>query len=426
MTIARLPDQPPNPDFSGLFFVELGTLTGDIMACFEDQHQLSALGIKVSRKPIENPSMPDHLKMTALHILTSDLLERALQIEPSLTGVNATVHRRRWAQNSVQVFTKAICDRGGPRLQVRRQIQLSVRDPNKFAMIKKGSIGNDVFYNPMRGQFEMTLSVGCDESCIPLLIKRLKAVDRVVEFVASIGNYTSGVTCDSVTLNKFVFTYGGTAKGSATSRRWRVTLDLQEDDKVNISLEPDNPHMQMLGILEGLVNSSGGLEQLPKWLQLSLPLHEAIAIIEDNWSTLSDNAQGSLEVTYHSIGTLSLRFHLPPAAGASQSARILQLNVQVKNRKGESWWSVSRFRADKSQPSDEFATALQSTFTSRATPEGWQGLGDAAVAREGDGIGALMLHVSSSIQVLATGAVPAPSAGSYKSGSSQGAAIVLD
>lgn len=376
-------------------------------------------------RPTQNPYISSQLKMPALYVRTSSILPPPLQ-----AGAHGPRRPKQpWAGDFVRIIFRGVRDPAGPaagpnrKLEAAREVTITVRDKSKFSLIKKGYVDHDVYYNPQSGQFKMNLRHPVDKTIMEYLTTRLKAIDRLVEFVASINGRTAGVECESVTLRKFIFTYNAIGSNpSATDSRWRVTLDLAKNEEVNIGLEPNNPHRRVWDMLKKLVNSPVGLEQLPYWLQYTLPAYRALDTIEDTWK--GDSTGGySVEVNLRTIEWISLHFLLP--SPANKPPRVLRLSVQAKDRNGHLWWHVERYPRDGVQ--DEFETVLQPIFGSGASREGWEGLQTSAVANaNGGGIEALLMKISSGIKAAVKGgpAVPAPVPATV--GSSQGAAIVLD
>lgn len=420
-SFTKLPISSSNPEFSNEFFVDLATLTADTKTVIEDSGVLAAAKADRKMMKVTNPYLSPRLKMPALVVGSAVFLGT-----PSIQKGDKSRRRRKvsWAGDSVEIITRSIRNRGPGRLEVTREAKVSVKDMRKVSLLKKGFIDRDVYYDPKTRQFRLDLRVPSHQSCIGLLAHRLRAIDRVVDFVASIGGI-NGVNCESVTLRKVVFTYSDPGHiTTAVQRPWKVTLDLVRNTVVVLELERDSPHVRVADMLENLINSSVGFEQLPFWLQTTLPLHRALDTIERAWVDISRDDQGSFEVVPRAIDWVALHFELPPSANSS-IPRKLKLAVNVMDRYGQNWWAV-RFGGKDAQP-DEFITALQPIFGSAASAEGWRGFGDSAAATvDVGGIEPLLVRISDAIRAMAIGG-PAASAGAGAgAGSSQGAPITLD
>lgn len=386
------------------FFTDLASVTTDAILHITDTATLRARMLPFAREPAQNPYISSRLKMPALYLQMSSILPSPRR------------PKEPWALDFVRIMFQGVRDPAGPaagtsrRLEAAREVTIYVRNKSKFSLIKRGYVDHDVYYHPRSGQFKMHLRHPIDKTFMECLKPRLKAIDRLVEFVASITGRSAGVKCESVTLRKFIFTYN--ALGSdpdATEGRWRVTLDLVKDEGVNIGLEPKNPHKRAWDMLKKLVNSPAGLERLPYCLQCTLPAYRALDTIEDAWK--DDNTGScSVEVNLRSIDWISLQFLL--ASPANKPSHVLRLNVQARDRKGHSWWHVERQAGNGAQ--DEYDSILKPIFGGGASHEGWEGLQTSAVAsaRSG-GIEALLLKINDAVKGAAKGG-------------SQGAAIVLD
>lgn len=425
-SFSKLPIKSANPEFSNEFFVDIATMTADTTTVIEDIGVLAAAKAERKMKSVDNPHLSSRLTMPALIVGTGVFLNlpAILKAEKSRRQ-----HKPTWAGEAVEIITRNVRNRGPGRLEVTREAKIFVKDMRKVSLLKKGFIDRDVYYDPKQRHFRLDLRVLSHQSCMGILGQRLKAIDRLVDFVASI-NGIDGVNCDSVTLRKVVFTYsdpGNAApatqknESSAAQKLWKVTLDLVRNNTI-LSLEPDNPHMRILDMLKKLINSPVGYEQLPYWLQSTLPLHRALESIESAWDAVSNNGQGLFDVVPRAIDWVAVRFELP-SANPKQPPRKLSLSVRVMDRHGENWWAVRYAREEARH--EEFTTALAPIFASAMTPEGWTGLGEAAAAPvRGGGIEPLLTRISDAVRAIATGS---PSAGSGTgAGSSQGAPITLD
>src|SRR5690606_4941905 len=97
----------------------------------------------------------------------------------------------------------------------------------KFQFIK-GDLDHGVFYNHRIGEFTFRLRVPMGTPSVNLLMARLQALERVLDFVDAIRRAGKDVVPESVTLREVVFTYGGTQD----QRPWKVRLDLTREQRV--------------------------------------------------------------------------------------------------------------------------------------------------------------------------------------------------
>lgn len=429
-TYNLLPLTSANPDLSVTFFTDLSALTTGMIAQITDITTLRKNRIQYAAKRADNPYLSPRLKIPGLYVRLAAILP------PQGSEHKPKQPRGSWAEEFVQIVFRGVRGAAVPssrRLEVSADVKIVVNDKSKFTLIK-GNVDHDVVYLPRTGQFRLQLRTEIGKSFIESLTTRLKAIDRLVEFVAAMSSRANTVKCESVTLRKVVFTYGthGTgqvAGGQQDHSRWRVVLDLARSEKVNITLEKGNPHIRVQDMLERLVNSPVGFEQLPYWLQVTLPLHRALDSIEDSWAEVTASSQGDVQILPRALDWLNVHFELPPAPAAPNkgSPRSLCLSFRLKSRRGQLWWNMERCPRPGDHPaspkkkdeSDAFDAALQPIFDNRG--DGWQGHGRSAVAHpHGNGIEGLLGRVSDVIKALATGASPPALAGS------QGAAIVLD
>lgn len=413
-SFTKLPINSHNPEFSNEFFVDLATMTADTATVIEDIGVLTAAKADRKMKPVDNPHLSSRLTMPAL-VVGSGVFLNLPSIQKS--EKSRRQHKIAWAGDAVEIITRNVRNRGAGRLEITREAKVFIKDMRKVSLLKRGFIDRDVYFEPKQRHFRLDLRVPSHQSCMGILAQRLKAIDRLVDFVASI-NGINGVNCDSVSLRKVVFTYSDSGNVAlATQKTWKVTLDLVRNNTI-LSLEPDNPHVRILDMLKKLINSPVGFEQLPYWLQTTLPLHRALESIESAWDAISRNSQGLFDVVPRALDWVAVRFELP-ALTPNKAPRKLSLSIRVMDRHGENWWAV-RYGRDDAR-SDDFNAALGPIFASAMSPEGWTGLGEAAAAPvSGGGIEPLLARISDAVKAMATGG---PGAGA---GSSQGAPITLD
>lgn len=421
-TYNLLPLTSANPDLSVTFFTDLSALTTGMISQITDITTLRKNNIPYAAKPVENPYLSPRLKIPGIYV-------RLVAILPPQSGEHKLKQPRgSWAEEFVQIIFRGVRGAAVPtnrRLEVSADVKIVVNDRSKFALIK-GNVDHDVSYHPRTGHFKLRLRTEIGKSFIESLAARLKAIDRLVEFVAAISSRANTVKCESVTLRKVIFTYGtpGAEQVAPTGQenhpRWRVVLDLARSEKVNITLEKGNPHIRVQDMLERLVNSPVGFEQLPYWLQVTLPLHRGLDSIEDSWAEAAANNQGELQVLPRALDWLNVHFQLP--ASSKTPSRTLRLSFRLKSRRGQLWWNLERYTCPEDPPrkeDDAFDAALQPVFTGRG--DGWQGHGRSAVAHPtGNSIESLLASISDAVKALAAVEAPHAPAGS------QGVAIVLD
>jgi mediator of RNA polymerase II transcription subunit 14 len=313
-----------------------------------------------------------------------------------------------------------------PSMGITASASLHVLDKSKFKLLNP-KVDHDVSFNHRSGEFALRIRAGFGESMISTLGARLQAIERLVEFLDSIGRNQHGVECETVTLRKVVFTYGDppppTAEAGAEGapaapqqatapRRCKVWLDLTKPNSVRLTLEQDNPHMRVLDMLQTLVNSETGLQSLPFWLPVTLSAVRGLEAVDESWQQLQTSRKGTFEIFSKALEWATMRYTLASAPGAPP--RRLNLDVRLRQRRGEAWWHV--WRSDpKPAPTptgpaplvieDEFDKALSQIWCGKGT--NWKGLSSGAAGKPALGIEELLRTVDQTVRTVLESPPPA-------------------
>jgi mediator of RNA polymerase II transcription subunit 14 len=389
------------PELSEAFFNNLTILLTGMITQLTDLRELHEKRIRYSLRDIPNYSLPPQVKLPAVYVRLSDLV-------PSLAARKST--KKPWASDFVRITFKGVqkpatirattagqqpVSDGG--IGVVAEARLTVTDKSKFSLLK-GNVDHDVSFVPQFGQFAMRLQAEAGKSIIDSLSIRLQAIARLVDFVDALRRSGRGIICESVTLRQVVFTYGDgtttTASENVVSeqpRRWRVWLDLASGPEIEVKLEKGNPHLQVLDILKRMA-SSMGLELLPYWLTLTLPMLRGIEKLQDSWDKVAlDDGSSGVEIYYYGLDHIGLRFRLP---GDHQ----VKVHFKLRFRRGERWWHLSPHEPLGSESST--TKALKSVFDNHG--QDWKGLGTGAAARPASGIEELLSALDTAMLNLAS------------------------
>lgn len=278
------------------------------------------------------------------------------------------------------------------------EARVRVSNRAKFQFIK-GHLDHDVFYNHRIGEFRFRLRVQMGTPSISVLVARLRALERVLDFVDAIRRAGKDVVPESVTLREVVFTYGGTQE----QRPWKVRLDVGKEQRVNVILEKGNPHLRIIDYLRAIANSTK-FEELPLWLNFTLPLCRSLERLEDAWERVVTLGHGTCFVFHNAPGWVGIRFSLVP----THARRVLQLVIRARRRRGQYMWFVSRSENDPNarNENDEFNKVLKQRVWS-ASGDGFKGLSTGAQALPDRGIENLLALISDSILSM-VGTPPPP------------------
>ncbi|KAL2112497.1 hypothetical protein VUR80DRAFT_7350 [Thermomyces stellatus] len=269
-----------------------------------------------------------------------------------------------------------------------------VTDRQKFSLLNS-KLGQDVLYNPRRGELCIRLRGNVGEPVLQTLKTRLQAIDRVVDSVDAMANAKDLVTCEEITLEKVVFTYtdGASRAEGAEPKRWRATLDLSKP-RVVIHLENSNPHLRIEDLLTRLANSPNGITLLTQILPLTLPLLTTLDRIQNTWREPAKAGKGSLTIQAKSLDWMTLRYDLSPSPNRP---RVLHINIRGRLRDGALWWHVYRSEKEvESAPPDLFDQRLRKVWEARNTR--WRALGTGAATEINDKMLTLLLGLDQTVR----------------------------
>lgn len=322
-----------------------------------------------------------------------------------------------WANNMVTIKFKGVQlqAKSSPNAEGEPDRQLvcvsdaiiKVRRPAKFAALT-GMVDRDVSYNPKRGEFCLRIRHQIGHSMIGSLQSRIKAVDRFVNFLESMDKARGTITSESVTLREVTFSYTegdqdvSQDNSEKTAQRWRVVLDLSEDD-INIQLEAGNPHLRVVDLMKRLVNTDGGIGALMVWLPTSIHALKAVDDIESGWQDIEEKDQGRVEFYMKTIDWMTIKYIIGATnASTGQSPQKLSLEVNIKVRRGEPWWHITRTPNANGDPpaDDQFTGALKPIWEGKG--EGWLGLTTSAAGKPSSGVVEMLQAVDKAIRAMAT------------------------
>ena len=372
---------------------------------------------------VRNPYLPPRTTVPAIKIRLADIVPSQAAVRSGGAGA-----KKHWAGEFVWLLFKGVeeprrgdGEQAERRLGVVAEARLYVTDRTKFGLLK-GKVDHDVAFNARTGQFSLNLRAEVGRSVVETLEARLRAIERVVDFLDAARSQSEDVRCTSVTLRKLAFEYGhsatasdpaadvngGTTAGDKAgdkspphdAKAWAVTVDLARGADIRLQLARGNPHLRVVDYLTRVANDAATFGALPFYLSLTLPLYRALDRIDDAWTPIQRGNRGALTILPRSVDWASMRIMLPPPA-AGAPPRALALDVRLCRRRGEVWWLVRRVGGPSDADAaddDDVGRALRKVWDGRGP--GWRGLGTGAAARPREGIEPCLAAVDEAIRAL--------------------------
>jgi len=404
------------PELSDKFFYDLTVFTAAMISQITDLRHFRAQNIGHATETCVNKSLPSGVKVPAINVKLSDILQRP---DPSSPGKTPS-----WAQNSVRIMFSGIrhaapvsssikdevtnghapeaTSNQEHRLSAVMDARFKVADPQRFSMLKS-NVERDVVFNRKLGVFALNLQAELGTPILDTLKKRLQAIERLVDCVDAIRCCQRDVRCEKITLQKITFSYSRLSKteaGLATqspARRWQATLNLGAD-KVKLQLEKDDPQLRVIDMYDKLVNSALRFEQLAFFLSISSPLQSALRAMEMAWLDHSVRSTGDVAVFATSLDSFNIHYTL--AGSTEESPRKAVFRIQFMERKGNQYWWVYRDEIGLVRnPDDAFKKALDPVWS--AAKRQWRNLGDGAACNLERGIENLLEQVDGAVRQLA-------------------------
>jgi mediator of RNA polymerase II transcription subunit 14 len=438
------------PDLGNTFWDHLTDYFGAVVAHTVDQRGLHTQGLRFKTLQAPNMSLPSQLAVPSVVFKLSDVLPNAVpsspakNLEQSKDGSGETVvgearasptgspsekalsqNRAPWAHDQIEIKYRNVVfsddDPNRRRLAYSADAIITVVDKRKLSMLKS-KVGRDVLYNPIKGQFCIRLQANIGDTMVDKLKGRLTSIDRVVACIDAMNHSHANLKCESVTLQRVVFTYedrlhnilqqmlqpvknadgaaagaGGGAQSATPSppKRYQATLNLS-GPQIKIEFEPGNPHARILDLLTALVNRPNGIRTLTAVLPETIHPLSCLDRIATMWREIARKNIGVPVVTHRAVDWFSIVYELPENATRPRSIAI---DVRLRSRDGKLYWYATRTdstapssasagqqqpaaggnqqqqQQQQQPPQDVFADKLKRVFQTKSTQ--WRPLGNA-------------------------------------------------
>lgn len=417
----ELPFSSGQPNLDDPFFTDLTSFATGIISQITDLKELKSQKKQHTLERVPNQHLSSRMQLPAINVRLSEIL-------PSHSGDSKA--KKPWALDFVRISFKGVDTtptKPGRRLRIIAEAQLNVTDKSKFALLK-GRVDRDVLFNRISGAFSLTLREETGRSVMKTLGNKLQQIDRLVDLLDAIRQQHHLVNCESVNLGKVVFTYGdpveaqnssgpprpvlapGSHSANSQSKRWKVTLALDDGKGTNVTLEEGCPHLRVLDFLTKIVNNSASFMSLPYFLAITLPLHRALDKVSTAWTSESLRGRGAVVVIPNAIDAMIVRFDiLPPVRpyGAPQEVpapppRFVRLEMKLMTRNSVPWWYIRRSAADNASADDEFNRVLKKIWDGKSDKGTgtWRGVATGALADPHSGIEPCMTAIEEALKTL--------------------------
>ena len=238
-----------------------------------------------------------------------------------------------------------------------------VRLPVGAAAIGPAPVDVDFF------KFMLVTKVG--ESCVPNLISRLIAVERLMEYISVLEQNSLHINSASLTQVKFTY--------ASTPRLLKATIDLSTNEHPRLSFPPRSPHLRIRDYLT-LVLSQASLVSVIALLRMTLPILNAFSVIEKSHSV------NDVSIIARSEQWFEVRYSSPLPRGG--------FDIVLRLRRDDPYWFIKESNIKKTDPvQDEEAWAQSLKIVMKGKGKGWRGMKGGIVAQPTEGIGEALLKL---------------------------------
>ena len=249
-------------------------------------------------------------------------------------------------------------------------------------LLDKQAVEEGIAFNTATNSFAFRLQSRVGEPIIEQLIQQLQRVSRLVDFVQVMAKHKDNVQCESVSLNRLVFTYHyetpALSHDGAELKKERAVIEFSGEatdgtpGPMKLILDNGNPHIRTLDHLTHILNTGDyGLEALAINLPITLPVVRALDAAENQWSHLELVTGSELIILARASDEFVLKYSCTiPATKADQKPRhrSYKLEIVQKPRGSETWWWIRPAFDPKGKPS----TRLEDGFDRILKEEVWR------------------------------------------------------
>ena len=211
-------------------------------------------------------------------------------------------------------------------------------------------------------KFRLVSKVG--ESCIPELVSRLIAIERLLDYVSTLES--NSLVINSASLSHINFTYASSPKVL------KATVDLSADAPLHISFPNRSPHLRVRDYLTSWLSRDGIIPVLAL-LRMTLPLLNAFTAVEKVHRSNDVNIIARSEQWYE------FRYSSPIPKGG--------FDINLRLRRDVPYWFIKEASIKKTEHLvDEEAWTQSLRTVTRGKGRGWRGMKGGIVAQTTEGI----------------------------------------
>ena len=252
--------------------------------------------------------------------------------------------------------------------------QLITPIPDINALTTK--VDSTVTFHPTSGQFAFRIVIPIGKPSIPIIIDRLRRIERLVRFLQFIQK--NQLEAGTVSLSRLVFTY------ATEPTLYVADIGFPTDSSMRIAFDKSNPHLRIQDFLTNMLNANSPLEDILRLLRTTLPILRGFSLIESSSATTSKD---DLSIFARSATWYRLRY--------VKTSSLFE--IKLRSRRDEVLWYIQDVSTSKMIKSQRARAEFRNLCTDHG--ESWRGMRNGIVA-EVDGIEELVKKIDETVRMV--------------------------
>ena len=314
LSIAGLNAATMEPSCARLSAIEC--ITARMISQFADTRQLTHQ--RIPHRLTDGTPRPSGHRLPALHIYLPKRRAQSMLLTRKPFAVPWTSQVIKVAFMGVDTATCSVI----------HIVAFKIRSATSGLKALGSSIGSSTVFHPSSGMFAFRLMNAVGESVVPAILDRLASTQRLVSYITTLRK--CHFECKSISLDHLDFIY------ATSPRPLSARIVFAKEGRPRLSLDRGSPHLRIQDHLASFLTSEGGLSEIIRLLQMTLPVMRAFATLEAN------DTNNGIIILPRSVTWYHVRFSNPPT----------RFDLRLKRRKDEFLWMLQELSVPQGETRD--------------------------------------------------------------------------